>query len=137
MLAQSWGLRQVFEPWNLPKDPETGRFNGGLEGLKKHYVGLSSRYGFAVTPDEIQVNALGYQALGNDNTDGAIEIFAYNVNLYPDSTNVYDSYAEALEAAGRSGEALANYRKAVATAERIGDERLGVFKENLDRFPQR
>ncbi len=83
---------------------------------------------------EVQVNAIGYMALGNDDTDGAIEVFSYNKTLYPDSANVYDSYAEALEKAGKMDEALANYTKAVATADRVGDPRLELFRVNLDRF---
>ena len=134
MRAQYWGLRKVFSPWNLPRDPETGRFNGGIDGLKAHFSGLSSRYGFTVHPAEAQVNMMGYQALGNDDSEGAIKIFRYNVELYPDSANVYDSLAECLENAGLLDEALVNYTTAVKTAKRVGDQRYDLFNANLDRF---
>ncbi len=134
--AHYWGLRKVFEPWNLPRDPETGRFPGGVVELKRHYADLSERYSFTVMPGEQQVNLLGYQKLGNDELEDAIEIFAYNTRLYPASANVYDSYAEALERAGRFDEAMANYTEAVATAERLGDERLELFRANLERFTE-
>ncbi|MEN8164909.1 MAG: alpha/beta hydrolase-fold protein [Acidobacteriota bacterium] len=132
--AQYWGLRKAFEPWNLPRDPETGRFSGGIDSLKAHFSGLSERYGFTVIPPELQVNAIGYQTLGSDAINGAIKIFRYNAELYPDSANVYDSLAEALETAEDAEEALANYTTAVKTAERVGDQRLEIFKANLDRF---
>lgn len=134
--AQYWGLLKVFEAWAAPRDPETGRFIGGIDGLKAHFAGLSERYGFTVIPAELQINAIGYQVLGSDDTEDAIKIFRYNVELYPDSANVYDSLAEALEKAGKSDEALANYTTAVKTAGRVDDQRLEIFKANLDRFKQ-
>ena len=132
--AQYWGLRRVFKTWDLPRDPETGRFTGGLDGLEAHFAGLSKRYGFNVIPGEALVNAIGYQALGSNDTERAITIFGYNVGLYPDSANVYDSYAEALENAGRLDEALDNYATAVKNAKKTGDERLDLFRANLERF---
>ena len=134
--AQYWGLRKAFEEWSPPRDPKTGELVGGIESLKAHFVGLSQRYGFTVIPSEIEVNAIGYQALGNDDSEGAIKIFRYNVELYSNSANVYDSLAEALENAGKLDEALANYATAVKTASRVGDQRLEIFKANLDRFKQ-
>ena len=56
-----------------------------------------------------------------------------NVELYPDSANVYDSLGEALERAGRMEEALSNYGKAVEKAQKAKDNRLDVFTKNRDR----
>lgn len=135
--AQYWGLRQAFAIWDLPRDPESGRFTGGLKGLESHFAGLSKLYGFNVVPGEVLVNGIGYQALGSGDFEEAISIFKFNVELYPESANVYDSYAEALEKAGRSDEALDNYATAVNKAKKSGDERLDLFKANLERFKQK
>lgn len=132
--AHYWGLRKVFEGWQLPTDPENGRFVGGLDGIKAHFAGLSKKYGVMVVPDETTVNAIGYQVLGREEFDPAIAIFRYNVELYPDSANVYDSLGEALENAGRLDEAFASYSKAVDNAARNGDERLDLFSANRDRI---
>ena len=131
--AHYWGLRKVFEGWRLPTDPETGRFVGGLEGIKAHYEGLSKKYGVTVMPDEATVNGIGYQVLGREEFDAAIAIFRYNVELYPDSANVYDSLGEALETAGLLNDAFASYSKAVDNAARNGDDRLDLFTANRDR----
>jgi predicted alpha/beta superfamily hydrolase len=131
--AHYWGLRKVFQPWQLPRDPETGAFTGGLADLKQHYAGLSKRYGFAVNPLEGTVNQLGYGLLGRGQPEDALEMFRFNVELYPGSANVYDSLGEALEQAGRLDEALANYSRAVENATANGDERLAIFTTNLDR----
>jgi predicted alpha/beta superfamily hydrolase len=131
--AHYWGLRKVFEGWRLPTDPETGRFVGGLDGIKAHFAGLSKKYGVTVMPDEMRVNLIGYQVLGQQEFDEAIAIFRFNVELYPESANVYDSLGEALENAGRLDEAFASYAKAADNAARIGDDRLDIFAANRDR----
>ena len=131
--AHYWGLRAVFDGWQVPRDPETGDMPGGLKGLEKHYQGLSKRYGFTVVPSEDMVNALGYQFLGREEFDDAIEVFRYNVDLYPASANVYDSLGEALENSGKLEEAVKNYSKAAEHAAKIGDDRVGLFEANRDR----
>ena len=131
--AHYWGLRKAFEDWQLPAHPETGRFTGGLDEIKAHYDGLSKRYGITITPGENRVNGVGYQILGREDFEGAIAVFRYNVELYPDSANVYDSLGEALENAGHLEKALANYSKAVENGTRIGDDNLQVFTANRDR----
>jgi tetratricopeptide (TPR) repeat protein len=125
----------VFEPWRLPAD-EDGAFAGGLDELKAHYAGLSKRYGFEVAPPEDVVNQVGYQVLGQDDVEGAIAIFRYNVALYPGAANVHDSLGEALERAGRLPEAFACYSRAVDNAARRKDPRLELFKANRDRVKQ-
>ncbi len=131
--AQDEGLRFIFEDWLLPVDPETRRFVGGLDEFKQHYAKQSARFGFTVQPSEQMVNLLGYQILGQNEFDEAIEIFRYNVTLYPTSANVYDSLGEAFERANRLGEAAANYSKAVEIATALGDVRLPIFTENRNR----
>jgi tetratricopeptide (TPR) repeat protein len=131
--AHYWGLRMVFDDWGLPRNPATGRFDGSLDDIKKHYAVLSERYGFIIVPDENLLNNLGYQILGREDFAGAIEVFRFNVELYPESPNVYDSLGEALENAGRLDEALTSYSKAVEQATDLGDERLSIFTANRDR----
>jgi len=132
--AHYWGLRHAFAGWQLPRDTKTGRYSGGLDDIKQHYAGLSKRLGFEVMPPENTVNVVGYQALGRKDSEGAIKIFRYNVTLYPDSANVYDSLAEALENAGRLEEAARQYSLAVETATANADPRLAIFTTNRDRL---
>jgi predicted alpha/beta superfamily hydrolase len=132
--AHYWGLRDLFAGWQLPRDPETGRFTGGVDGIKKHYAGLSKRFGINIIPPENQVNGVGYQALGRPDIEGAIEVFRYNAALYPASANVHDSLGEALEQAGRLEEALEQYSLAVKNAKNNEDARLSIFAINRDRL---
>ncbi len=128
-----WGLRHAFEPWLLPADPATGAYTGTLDDLVSHYARLSERYDIDLSPPEQAVNAIGYRALFRNDIERAIAIFRYNVELYPDAANVHDSLGEALERAGRLGEAFSSYSRAVDRASRARDPNLGIFKANRDR----
>ncbi len=128
-----WGFKHLFASWQMPRDPNTGRVSGGLSGIKAHYTALSKRVGFSMTPPEGVVNILGYQELGRGGAEEAIAIFRYNVELYPDSANVYDSLGEALERQGALAEAAKAYGKAAENAKKNGDDRLGIFSANYER----
>ena len=75
------------------------------------------------------------RAVLGDSIDEAVEAFEENVRLYPDSANVYDSLAEALEKKGSKSKALANYEKAYKMAEQKGEAQLAqAAKANFDRL---
>ena len=61
---------------------------------------------------EADLNNLGYTLMNGGKVKEAIEIFQKNAKLYPDSWNVYDSLAEALEKSGDAKGAINNYEKA-------------------------
>ncbi|HWA07587.1 MAG TPA: hypothetical protein VG961_13620, partial [Ignavibacteria bacterium] len=63
--------------------------------------------------NENTINGIGYYALNKKNFDGAIAIFSLNVDLYPDSWNVYDSLGEAYLMAGNTMSAIENYKRSV------------------------
>ena len=60
---------------------------------------------------EGDLNALGYQLLGEDHLDKAIDVFKLNIEEYPTSANPYDSYGDALLMKGDSLNALKNFKK--------------------------
>ena len=62
---------------------------------------------------ESQVNAYGYRFLQSERPAQAVAMFRINVELFPDSWNVYDSLGEALYAMGENKEALAMYEKSL------------------------
>lgn len=65
---------------------------------------------------EAQMNAYGYQLLGQGKTAEAIAVFRKNVEDHPESWNVYDSLGEGLAAHGETAEAIAMYEKARSMA---------------------
>lgn len=71
---------------------------------------------------EDEMNSLGYDFIGNNNPyhlpeqhlyKQAVETLKTNVDLFPNSWNAYDSYAEALLADGQKAEAIKMYQKSV------------------------
>ncbi len=62
---------------------------------------------------EAEINAFGYRLIQLKKMDEAIEMFKLNVELYPESANVYDSLGDASEQQGNKAEAIKNYEKAL------------------------
>ena len=70
--------------------------------------------------NEAVLNRLGFQLLGSNHKQEALEVFRFNVQRHPDSANAIDSLAEALESTGASStEAIALSRR---TLELLGTE---------------
>jgi predicted alpha/beta superfamily hydrolase len=133
LVAHYAGLRAVFAGWQVPRDPKTGMPVGGLAGVEQHYREVSERFGFKVSAEQ-GINLLGYGLLGQKRVDEAMAAFKRNVELYPQSANVYDSLGDGLEAAGKPELAVQNVQKAVEMATQNGDTRLPDFKKHLERL---
>ncbi|MDQ2970886.1 MAG: DUF2911 domain-containing protein [Acidobacteriota bacterium] len=81
---------------------------------------------------EVDMNAYGYQLLGQKKVDEALEVFKKNVKDHPGSWNVYDSLAEAYAAKGDKRLAIEMYTRALQLApeaqKRRINETLGALK---------
>jgi len=69
--------------------------------------------GFDFYFDEYLINGFGYELLGTGKVSEAIEIFKFNVELFPESFNVYDSLGEAFMKNGDTKMAIENYKKSL------------------------
>lgn len=127
------GLRKVFDGWQFPRDPNTGAVSGGLKGVEEHFRKLSSRLNYPIQIPEALLNQVGYQLMGENNMEEAVNAFKLNVERYPASANVYDSLAEAYERGGKLDLALPNYQKAHELGVRNNDPNTPVFKNNFER----
>ena len=63
--------------------------------------------------NEREMNAMGYQLMQADKPDDAAKVFKLIVDEFPESSNAYDSYGEALMALGKNDLAIINYKKSV------------------------
>ena len=63
--------------------------------------------------DESEMNRIGYNLLQAGKKQEAEAVFKLNMEAFPESFNVYDSYAEALMEQGKNEQAIANYKKSV------------------------
>ena len=123
------GLKYIYSDFQLSMTTATQ----GLEAILDHYSTVKSKYDYSVNISEATFNIIGYRLLQNGEIEKAIEVFKYNVKLYPESANVYDSLAEALEQSGRIQEAAENYETAVKIGKEINDPNLAIFEQNLER----
>lgn len=89
-------------------------FEGDYEGAMNAYrtiLKLNPKDPYA---SENALNNLGYYFLGKDKTKLAQDILKANMTLYPNSFNVYDSYAEACMEMGEIDLAIKNYTKSLS-----------------------
>jgi len=111
----------------------------GIDNIKSHYAELKKNLANEYNFSEDQLNQLGYHYLGNDKVDYAAAIFKLNVELFPKSSNVYDSYGEALLKQDDKEKAIENYKKSVeinpaneggiSVLKELGINTDGLFKE--------
>lgn len=128
------GMRMVFAGWSFPRDPQTDLLVGSLDDMKAHYASFGEQFGYVQLPPEGLVSELGYQFLKSKALDQAFAAFRYNTEKYPQSANVWDSLADALEQAGKIDEALSSCRKAVSLAEKNGDPNLDSYRKHAARL---
>ena len=121
------GLRKIFNGWTPPA-------TGSVTDLENHYKKLSERFGYQINVPENLLNQIGYQFLNANRLPEAIDAFKRNVELYPNSANVYDSLAEGYEKNGQLKQAKENYEKAYKIAESKGETQLAqISKANFER----
>ena len=63
--------------------------------------------------NEQEMNIAGYQMLQSDRAKEAAFLFKLNVEAFPKSSNVYDSYGEALLVLGDKALGIENYKKSI------------------------
>jgi len=85
----------------------------GVDEAVKQYHALKASAPTTYNFDEDQLNSLGYRLIAVKNFKDAIRILQLNVEVYPKSSNVYDSLGEAYMNAGERALAIANYRKSL------------------------
>ncbi|PWN62624.1 serine hydrolase domain-containing protein [Chryseobacterium viscerum] len=84
----------------------------GYQNIEKAYQKIQKKQKkFKVSEEE--VNTWGYQLMGRNLKDKALQVFKLNTILFPNSSNVYDSYGEILDGLGYQKEAIINYKKSL------------------------
>jgi hypothetical protein len=123
------GLKYIYDGWAFPQE----KLTDGLDAIEKHYKALSEKYGYNILPQETLLNAAGYSFLQKHSIDEAIAIFKKNVELYPNSPNVYDSLGEAYENDNDLPNAKKNYDLAYTMGNAANHAYTKIFKANLNR----
>jgi len=127
------GLEFIHSDWLLPNDVALQ----GIESIKKYYAGLHQKYGNVIEISEVFLNTLGYQFMQHGFLEKAIDVFKYNVELYPNSANVYDSLGEGFETNNQFKLALKNYHKAVELGEKTSNPNTKIYQEHIERIQEK
>ncbi len=85
----------------------------GAEAAWKAYQEMKKNQQTSYEFNENEFNTLGYNYLQSGKTQIALVVFKINVAEYPNSSNVYDSYGEALMKDGLNESAIENYKKSL------------------------
>jgi hypothetical protein len=123
------GLEMIYKGWRLPQDLAK---SSNLQSVKDHFDNMIEKYGYEIAIPEATLNNFGYQVMLEKRIKEAIEIFRYNVELYPTSANVYDSLGEGLEADNQLEEARKYYEMAYVKGRDSNDPNFNIYKQHLD-----
>jgi dienelactone hydrolase len=85
--------------------------------------------------DEAAVNRWAYNLMQNDHLNEATELFKLNVQVFPSSSNTYDSLGEAYMKAGQKQLAIDNYKKSLELD--LGNDNAKEKLKALDAAPDR
>lgn len=130
------GLRFIFDYYriNLTANDFYDSSDAVVAKLKKHYEIVSKEMGYKVAPNEMFINYLGYDAMSKKHYSRAEAIFKMNIENYPNSGNVYDSYADLLVAQKDTANAISFYKKALAIHDNEDTKRKLSLLEGAEAF---
>jgi tetratricopeptide (TPR) repeat protein len=102
--------------YDLPKRSVAYSFadrmeKSGIAAALEYYNDIKDSAGYYL--NEHEMNRTGYELLQAGKVNEAAAIFKLNTQVFPKSSNVFDSYGEALMALGNKTEAIENYKKSV------------------------
>lgn len=84
-------------------------FDKALSG----YLSIKENDSLDPAINESNFNSSGYKELRNKNYEMAINYFRINMELYPESSNVYDSLGDAYMKSGDTIQAISNFEKSL------------------------
>jgi len=96
------------------KTPSEYLMVGDYKNALKNYLKIQQKDSLNPIIKEHKFNNEGYYYLRNNKLEQALNTFKINTVLYPESDNVYDSYAEALAKSGDTINAIINYKKSLS-----------------------
>jgi predicted negative regulator of RcsB-dependent stress response len=104
---------------------EQGKFDDAVSAAANYLKDPLHRY----FKDELEtkINTYGYTLINQNKFDNANKVLKMNIQLFPESANVYDSYAESFMLMGKKEEALKYYEMAIAK------DKDGITAENAKK----
>lgn len=125
LISEYDGLRFIFDYYHFDATEKDFADSTALiaSKLKTHYTHVSEKTGYKNSAPETFINYFAYEALGKKQYNKAKALFELNMEWYPESSNVYDSYAGYFLAVKDTVNAIANYKKALDIQNNIETQR--------------
>jgi len=116
LIGEYDALRFIFDYYKLKiYNSELDDPNFKLDSLLvTHYYNVSEQIGYAVKPDESQVNGLGYYMLSLKQFSKAEALFKLNIANYPGTANCYDGLGDLYLAKGDKAKAIESFKKTLS-----------------------
>ena len=125
LITEYDALRFFFDffPLKFSMQDFTDSTGALADKYQNHFVQLSQKMGYQIKPDEAEINYMGYDFLNRKLYKTAARLFKLNVDNYPESYNVYDSYGDYFIAIGDQANATIQLKKALAIKENEGSRK--------------
>lgn len=119
LIATYDALRFIFDKYRFKLSPKdlTDPTVDLVNKFEKHYQEVSNLLGYKLSPPEDVINGLGCDFLQQKQFARAEGLFKINVQNYPESYNVYDSYGDYFLAIGNKSKAIEYFKKALSIKE--------------------
>lgn len=119
LITEYDALRFFFDffPLKFTMKDYTDSTGALAEKYHSHFAQLSQKMGYPIKPDEMEINYFGYDFLGRKLYKSAGSLFKLNVDNYPESRNVYDSYGDYFVAIGDNENAIIQFKKSLSIQE--------------------
>lgn len=116
LISEYDGLRYIFDYYQINiTTRELSDSSASIAGkYRQHYKKISDELGYKNAPPEAFINYLAYDALSKKQYARAQALFLLNIENFPNSNNVYDSYGDYYIARKDSLNAITNYKKALS-----------------------
>lgn len=125
LITEYDALRFFFDffPLKLDMKDYTDSTGALANKYQNHFDQLSKKMGYQIKPDEGEINYMGYDFLGRKLYKTAERLFKLNVDNYPESYNVYDSYGDYFVALKDKENAILQFKKALSIMENEGSRK--------------
>ncbi len=117
-LTSTAGIYNAYKNLFLPLWMSPQSFTGEVNSVAQYYQQVSIQRGEEIKAPEWIIRELAYHSMRNRDLDTAIELFQYNISLYPNTAEAYNGLAYGYEENKQYAEALAQVNLALEFAKK-------------------
>ena len=117
-LTSAAGAFNAYHNLFMAKQMPLKKLTYDMASIDAYYKKLSEQWGEQITPPDNAVRQLGYQLIGMRNYDKAIQVFAHNTKLHPNSVDAWWGLSYGYEQKEDNKKALEFLDKAVKLADK-------------------